>query len=49
MYLDGVRRFKMTEKIWTRQEVLDLQKNDPTEYERHRMEILEQMGKGLIK
>lgn len=36
-------------KIWTKSEVLALQKNNPAEYDKHRMEILEQMSKGLIK
>jgi len=36
-------------KIWTKSEVLSLQKNNPAEYEKHRMEILEQMSKGLVK
>ena len=36
-------------KIWTKSEVLSLQRNNPAEYEKHRMEILEQMSKGLIK
>ena len=39
----------MSDKIWTKAEVLALQKNNPAEYEKHRLEILEQMGKGLIK
>jgi len=36
-------------KVWTKSEVLSLQKNNPAEYEKHRMEILEQMSKGLVK
>lgn len=40
---------KMADKIWTVKEVLDLQNNHPEEYEMHRLEILEQMGKGRIK
>ena len=36
-------------KVWTLQEVLTLQKNNPVEYEKHRQEILEQMQKGIIK
>jgi len=39
----------MADKIWTVKEVLDLQNNLPEEYEKQRMEILEQMSKGLIK
>lgn len=39
----------MSSKVWTKNEVIALQKNNPEEYEKHRMEILEQMGKGLIK
>lgn len=36
-------------KIWTKSEVLALQKNNPAEYDKHRMEILQQMSQGLIK
>lgn len=36
-------------KIWTKSEVLSLQKNNPTEYEKHRVEILQQMSTGQIK
>lgn len=39
----------MSDKIWTKDEVLSLQKNNPEEYEKHRFEILEQSCKGLIK
>jgi hypothetical protein len=36
-------------KVWTKAEVLALQKDNPVEYEKHRSEILGQMYKGLIK
>jgi hypothetical protein len=36
-------------KIWTKQEVLALQTQNPGEYAKHRDEILDQMTKGLIK
>lgn len=39
----------MEDKIWTVEEVLELQQNHPEEYQQHRMEILEAMSKGLIK
>lgn len=36
-------------KVWTKAEVLALQRDNPAEYEKHRKEIMEQMSKGLIK
>jgi hypothetical protein len=36
-------------KVWTKQEVLDLQKSNPDEYRKHRLEIMDQMAKGLVK
>ena len=36
-------------KVWTKVEVIALQRDNPAEYNKHRAEILEQMGKGLIK
>ena len=39
----------MSDKIWTKAEVLALQRDNPAEYEKHRFEILEQSCKGLIK
>ncbi|OPX77221.1 MAG: hypothetical protein A4E44_00152 [Methanosaeta sp. PtaB.Bin018] len=39
----------MSDKIWTKAEVLALQKNNPEEYTKHRTEILDQMSRGLIK
>ena len=36
-------------KVWTKAEVIALQRDNPAEYNKHRAEILEQMGKGLIK
>jgi hypothetical protein len=36
-------------KVWTVQEVLELQKNNPTEYQKHRLEILGQDLQGKIK
>jgi len=38
-----------TDKIWTKAEVLKLQKENPLEYEKNRAAILQQMGEGLIK
>lgn len=37
------------DKIWTKEEVLALQKNNPEEYAKHRDEIINQMCAGLIK
>lgn len=44
----GVQGNGQGPKVWTKAEVLTLQKN-PAEYAKHRDEILEQMSKGLIK